>query len=132
MIGVPGENGGRAVELLQEHDANKLMRPGRLTKSNGKACLLTQAGCQPVGSADDEYDRGLVLLPPALQAAGESGAAHAFAASIQDHRDGTIGDDIGDGDRFFEHAPRRVARAALLELHDVDGAPTRAATRLRP
>src|SRR5262249_26053924 len=41
MIGVPGENGGGAVELLQEHDANKLMRPGRRTEGNSKACLLT-------------------------------------------------------------------------------------------
>src|SRR5262245_23825159 len=130
MIGVPGENGGGAVELLQEHDANKLMRPGRRAEGNGKACFLPQAGREPVGSADDEYDRRLVLLPPALQAAGESGAAHAFAAGVQDHRDGTIGDDIGDCDRFFEHAPRRVAGAALLDLDDVDGAQAGAATDL--
>ena len=41
------------------------------------------------------------------------------------------GIDIGDGDRFLEHAPCRIAGAAFLDLDDVDGAEAGAATGIR-
>ncbi len=85
-------------------------------------------GASPSAAADDEHDRGLVLPSPILQPAGDHGAAHVLAALIQNHRDGAVGDDIGDGDRFFEHAPGGIAGAALLDLDDVEGAQAGAAT----
>ena len=51
-----------------------------------------------------------------------------LAALIEDHRDGAVGDDIGDGDRFLEHAPGGIAGAALLDLDDIEGVQSRAAT----
>src|SRR5262249_50913188 len=124
MIGMPGQDGNGAIELLHEHDSNELMRPCRAPEGNGKACLFTQAGCEPVGSADDEYDRGLVLSLPVLQPAGDNGAAHVLAALVQDHRGCAVGHDIGDGDRFFEHAPGGIVGAALLDLDNVEGVQT--------
>ncbi len=41
---------------------------------------------------------------------------------------GALGDEVGDGDRFFEHAPGGIAGAALLDLDDVDGVQAGAAT----
>ena len=63
------------------------MRPGRRAEGNRKACLFLQARREPVGGADDEHRRGLVLPPPVAQPPGERGAAHALAARIQDHAD---------------------------------------------
>src|SRR5262249_35523555 len=57
MIGMPGQDGNGAIKLLHEHDSNELMRPCRRPEGNGKARLFTQARREPVGSADDEYDR---------------------------------------------------------------------------
>src|ERR1700738_1576884 len=42
-------------------------------------------------------------------------------AWAQDHGDGAVGNDIGDGDRFLEHAPAGVAGAALPDLDDIEG-----------
>ena len=67
-------------------------------------------------------------VAPALQAAGEGRAAHALAALVEDHRDRAVGDDVGDGDQFLEHAPAGIAGAALLDLDDIEGAQPRAAT----
>src|SRR5262249_40762982 len=83
---------------------------------------------RPVGAPDNEDGGGLVLPLPVLQPAGDNAAAHVLAALVQDHRDRAIGHDIGDGDRFFEHAPGGVAGAALLDLDDVEGVQTDAAT----
>jgi hypothetical protein len=41
-----------------------------------------------------------------------------------------FGNEVGDGDRFFEHAPGDVAGTALLDLDDVNGAQSGAATRV--
>src|SRR5437868_8098871 len=43
------------------------MRPGRRAEGNRKACLFLQARREPVGGADDEHRRGLVLPPPVAQ-----------------------------------------------------------------
>jgi hypothetical protein len=66
MVGVPGENGERAVELFQEHDAQQLMGPGGLTESDGKDCFLAQTRCEPVVAANDKNNSRLIFGPPAL------------------------------------------------------------------
>ena len=122
MVGMPGQDRDAAVELLQKHDANELVRPGRRTEGNDKARLFTQAGRQPIGRADGEHDRGLAPPSPFLQPRSKGGAAHGFSAFIQDHGDRAIGDHIGNCNRFFEHAPGSVAGAALFDFDDIDGA----------
>src|SRR4029079_17031272 len=104
------------------------MRPGRGAEGDREVRLVAQARREAIGGADDEDDGGHVLRAPPLQAAGEGGAAHALAALIEDHRDGAVGNDIGDGDRFLEHAPGGIPGAALFDLDDIEGAQSRAAT----
>src|SRR6185369_10788843 len=74
---------------------------------------------------------GRVLGSPTLQAARERSAVHALAALVQDHRDRALRDDVGDGDRFFEHAAGGIAGAALLDLDDIEGAQARGAAGIR-
>src|SRR5262249_25059598 len=41
VIGMPGQDGDGAIKLLQKHNSNELMRPGRRPEGNGKARLFT-------------------------------------------------------------------------------------------
>jgi hypothetical protein len=41
VIGMPGQDGNGAIKLLQKHNSNELMRPGRRPEGNGKARLFT-------------------------------------------------------------------------------------------
>src|SRR5262245_37053463 len=68
---------------------------------------------------------------PDLQPAGDMSAAHILAALIQDDGDCAVRPDIGDGDRFFEPAPGGIVGAAFLDLDDVEGIQTDAATGVR-
>ena len=104
-----GEDGHGTVELLQQHDPHELVRPGGGAEGDGEISLFPQARCETVGGADDEGDRRRVLGSPTLQAARERSAVHALAALVQDYRDRALRDDVGDGDRFFEHAARGIA-----------------------
>src|SRR5262245_45012692 len=126
VIGVSRQDGDGSVELLQQHDADELVRPCRRAEGDGEARLVAQRRREAVGGADDEHDGRPVLVAPVLQAGGEGGAAHALAAAgcAGTHRDGALRDEVGDGDRLLEHAPRRVARAALLDLDDIEGVET--------
>ena len=40
MIGMAGQDGDGAVELLEQHDAHELMRPRRGAEGDGKTRLL--------------------------------------------------------------------------------------------
>ncbi len=121
MVGVAAEDGDGPIELFQQHDSHQLVGPGRGAERHRGGRLLAQAGREPVGGSDDEHDRGSILRPPSLQLAGEGRAGHVLSALVHDDGHGALGNDIGDGDRFFEPAPLGIARAALSDLDDVEG-----------
>ena len=73
-----------------------------------------------------------VSVAPALQMPCEGGARYALAALVEDHGDGAFGNDVGDGDRFFQHPALGIVGAAFPDLDDVDvGHPDAAAGRGR-
>src|ERR1043165_5924031 len=95
VIGMPGQDADGAVDLLQQHHANQLMRPGRRAKRKLQAGLVAQRGREPIVAADDE-DRGRpAVVAPAAEPAGERRAVEAFAALVEDDGDGPVGDDAG-------------------------------------
>src|ERR1700720_1470257 len=91
VVGVAGEDGDGAVDLLKEHDPGKLVRPCGRAESNRQLRLLAQAGGEPVVAAEDERDGGFVLRAPALQSPRKGRAAHALAALVQNHYDAVLG-----------------------------------------
>src|ERR1700726_1557580 len=54
VVGGPDEDGDGAVDLLEEHEAGKPMRPCGRAESNRQLRLLAQAGGEAVVAADDE------------------------------------------------------------------------------
>ena len=76
-----------AVELLQQHDAHQLVRPGGAPKASRRVGLLAQARREAVGAADDEDHRRPPVVAPAPEAFGERRAVEAFAALVEHHGD---------------------------------------------
>ena len=137
MVGVAGKDGAGAVELLEQHDAHQLMRPGR--RCRRRACSLARSirlGARPSAPP-------MMKQPPARSSARHSrsrpasaGAVEIFAALVENDDHGAIGDDVGDRDRFLDPPPLGVLRAAFADFDDFDrraGRATRpvASARLR-
>src|SRR5581483_11115982 len=51
MVGMSGQDCGDAVELLHEHDAHQLVRPGRRAEGELQVGLVGEAGGEPVRTA---------------------------------------------------------------------------------
>jgi len=98
MIGMAGQDCDGTVKLLQQHDANQMMRPCRGPERNGKRRLFPQHGRQPIVAADDERNGGSVLGAPSLQPPRQGCAAYALTMLVQDYDGCIVRDDIGDGD----------------------------------
>ena len=64
-----GKYGGGAIKLFQQHEANKLMRPGRGSERDRERRGFTQARRKPIGRSDNESDRRPALSAPSLQPA---------------------------------------------------------------
>src|SRR5262245_55410488 len=128
---MPRQERSRAVNLLKQHDPDQLVRPGGGAKSQGEAGLVAQRWGEAIGTADDEGRRRAVLGAPGLQLPSEIRAAQAPTALTENHRDGALGQDVGDGNRFLDHAPRDVVGAALADFDDVDRGKTNRASDLR-
>src|SRR5690242_5248099 len=126
-----GQERSGAVNLFKQHDPDQLVRPGGGPKSQGEAGLVAQGEGEPVGTADDERRGWPVFGAPRLQLTGEIRAAQALAALIENDGDGALGEDVGDRNRFLEHAPLDVVGATLANLDDVDGGEANRASDLR-
>ena len=82
--------------------------------------LVADAGREPIVTADHEHScRSAVVAPPA-EPRRERAAVEAFAALIENDRYGLFGNDVGERDRFFEHALADLLRAALLDFEHLD------------
>ena len=122
MIGVTGENCAGTVKLLKEHDPHELMRPRRLAESQPDFGALDQARRQAVSAADDKACGRPILRPPLAQQAGKRRAVEAFAALVEHDDDRSIGDDIGQRDRFLDAPTLDVLRPAFTDFDDFDAA----------
>ena len=71
VIGVAGQNGRGPVNLLQKHDANHLMRPGRGAERDRQLCLAPQIGRKSVRAADHENSVGDLLRPASGRDGGQ-------------------------------------------------------------
>src|ERR1700720_418773 len=130
MVRVAGENRSGAIELLEQHDADELMRPGRRAKGQDVPGAPAQALRNAVGPADHKTQGGAVLLPAFFEQCGQSWAVDILAGGIENNNHGAIGEDVGDCNRFFRTASLRLARAALADFNALDLAqPERAAER---
>ena len=73
MIGVAGQNGGGAVELLQQHDPHQLMRPGGAPKAS--LSLARSRRLAPARRRRRSQSRPPGGLPRATPAAAPASAA---------------------------------------------------------
>ena len=67
---MPHQDRGGAINLLQQHDAHELMRPGERAEGQPQRRLIRQSRCETVRAADHEdgVARGIV---PDAQPIGE-------------------------------------------------------------
>ena len=115
MIGVSGENSARAIDLLEQHHTDKLMRPCCRPECKLEIGTFAQAGRHTVGAADDEARRRPVLRPPFAELGRECRAVEAASALVEDDHDRAFRDNIGDGNRFFDAAALDVLRRAVTD-----------------
>jgi len=120
MIRVTGQNGGGAVELLEQHDAHQLMRPSGLAEREFQVGALAQAVGKPIGGTDHKSDRGTVFGAPFAQQRGERRAVEIIAALIEQDEFGVLRNNVGDGDGFLDTAAFNVLRPAFSNFDDFD------------
>src|SRR5262249_2622408 len=83
VIGMTSEDGGRAVELLGEHDPRKAMRQGHAAERKDEMGILHQRGIQSVRPSDQKSRIAHALFLPAAQRLGEVFAVGGAAALIE-------------------------------------------------
>lgn len=120
MIGMAGENSAGAVELLQQHDANEVVRPSRRAEGKHAGSASVQGLGEPVGAANDKTRRRMVLRPPLAQHIGEACAVEVVASFIENGDDRLFGNDVCDRNRFLAPAPLRIARATFADFNDLN------------
>ena len=118
MIRVAGENGAGPIKLLQQHDADDLMRPSGRPKGKPEFCPLDQIRRQTVGPADDEAHRRAVLCAPLAQQSRKCRAVEILSVLIEDHNNRAFGNHIGERNRFLDPAALGVVRAAFMHFDD--------------
>src|SRR5580700_4026176 len=104
------------------------MRPGRGPEGYSERRLFAQHRRQPIIAAYDERDRGPVLGAPPLQPPRKGRAVHALAVLVQDDDGCVVRNDIGDGDRFFQHPAPSISGMTIPDFDDVQSAHADAAT----
>ena len=122
-----GQDRRGAIDLLKQHHAHQLMRPGRGAEGDLNFGALAQTWRDPIRAADDETSRRTVFRPPIVQQAGETCAVDIVAAFIHERDRRSFRNDVGDGDRFFGAPPFGVLRAALTDFDNLDVAKAKAA-----
>jgi len=88
MIGVTGNDGRSAVELLRQHGASKQMRPGRLAEGEQQVGLAALVFGMPVGGAQYEAAFAHTVVPPASENVRQILGREIFPALIE--QDGLV------------------------------------------
>src|SRR5580692_260210 len=103
------------------------MWPGCGPEGQRKAGALAQSRRQAVGAADNEAGCGPVLGAPFAKPGGKRCAVDAGSMLIENDDDRTFGNDVGDGDRFFNAPALGVLRPAFANFDDLDLAQSKCA-----
>src|SRR6266852_1026565 len=122
VIGVPRQDGRGPVKLLQEHDTNHLMRPGRSPERDPEALLAAQIGRKSVRAANDKNCAGDRLVPPASKTIRKTGTVYILAALVERDKHGFLRDCRRNRRALFRDARGCIARAALRDLMNLDAA----------
>jgi len=127
MIGMPGEDRHRPIDLLGRHASGELVRPGHGAEGEHGISFRKEIRIEPVRPADDKGQERHALIAAAGEIGGEFGARDVPAGFVtgDDSRRGAkqAADCLG----FFALAVLRTACPALLDLALFDGGETQAA-----
>ena len=118
MIGMTGENSTGTVKLLEQHDADQLMRPSRAAKGEAELGALDEARRKAIGAADNEAHGRAVLRAPFAQEARKLRTVDVFAALVQNDDDRSGGNDVGERDRLLDTPAFGVLRTAFTNFDD--------------
>ena len=97
-----GEDGGRPIDLLQQHDTHQLVRPGRRSEGEPETGLVGEGGGQTVRAADDEDGCRRSGIAPSSDLAGETFSGESVAFRIEQDDNCILWNDVGQRDRFFD------------------------------
>src|SRR5262249_38140331 len=120
VVGMAGQDGEGAIELLQEHDPRQLMGPGGSPEGEAKIGLLAEALRHPVGAADEESRRRPALVAPPLQLLAECRRREIVAAFVEHDPGGRVGNELRQSDRLLGLAALGFAGVAFANLDDLD------------
>lgn len=85
MIGMPGKNAGRAVELFHKHGARQKMRPGRRAKGKKEIRLRPLGLRMPIRRAERKSRLTHAVVAPTPEEVREIFGPHRLAALVQHH-----------------------------------------------
>src|SRR5450755_3909625 len=130
MIGVPGQDGGGPVKLLQKHDTNHLMRPSRGPERDSEAFLAAQIGRKSVRAANDENGAGDRLVAPAAKSIRKVLTCDILTVLVKRDKHGFLRDCRRNRRALFREPRRCVTRATLGDLMNLDAAKAKLAADL--
>src|SRR4029078_3354208 len=131
MVGVPGQDCCGPVDLLEQHHADELVRPGRLGERQPQRALLPWFSGGPSAPPDQEHCRRPPALPPFAELGRKRAAVETLSAGIEHNHGCVLRNDGGERDRFFDHALAGIAGAAFPDFDDFDVAQTELTASLR-
>src|SRR3954469_1065258 len=119
MIGVARKDADGAVDLLQQHDAHELVRPGDGAEREPHVCLIAETRGKTVVAADDEHGGRAAIVAPTAEPRRQRRAVEALAALVENKGDGLVRNDIGQRGRFFGHPLADLLGPAFADFHDI-------------
>ena len=93
--------------------------------------LLPEVRGKPVGTPDQEHCRRSAILPPFGELGRKRAAVEILSAGIEHHHGGVLRNDVGERDRFFDHALAGIASTAFPDFDDFDITQTKLTAGLR-
>src|SRR5215208_1439306 len=128
VIGMPGQERGGPIDLLQQHDPHQLMRPGGGAEGQPQVGAVAQHTAEAIRPADHEGRRRTAGVAPAPDPLGEFDTVEALAPLVESDADGAFRNDGGKRNRFLDHALFRLARLAFANFDNFNAAESDAAT----
>ena len=86
MVGVTGEDLLRAIQLLEQHAADKQVRPRHRSERHDRMGAVKDSGVEPIGAADGEGEFGRALVTPKADTVGKSAARPTGAALVEGNK----------------------------------------------
>src|SRR5262249_26867293 len=122
MVGMAGQDRHRPVNLLHQHDSDKLMRPSCRSECEGHIGIIQEPCRKTVGSPNHEAHDVTAAIAPTANSPSKVVARGILTLAIQDSLDGIVGNGAEQRDCFFRHAALRFAGATLPNFDDVGSA----------